>query len=94
MQDAIRGFSLSGTAGRLEITLRLDNLVDTGPWLSRQKKRLENVGSFEQRLEERLADPRFREKAPPDVIDQHEKRLEETRDIRRKVESLISKLSY
>ena len=88
--DEIDGFALSGATDRFGVAIRLDNVIDLEPWMQRQRKRLENLESFEQRLEARLADQRFREKAEPQVIAENERRLKETREERKRISLLVS----
>ncbi|MAG13448.1 MAG: valine--tRNA ligase [Spirochaetales bacterium] len=94
LRNATDGFSLSGAVAGAEISLRLDNIIDSGEWLQRQRKRLDKLTSFEKRLHLRLANSRFLEKATDAVVEEHKRRLAETRKLKRKVEELISKRAY
>jgi valyl-tRNA synthetase len=76
--DYAPGKNVSSTkAGMGELYLPLEGLVDTAAELSRLTKELEKYAAEITKVEQKLANPNFTQKVPPEVLAEHHKRLED-----------------
>jgi valyl-tRNA synthetase len=60
-----------------ELYLPLEGLVDLGAETARWKKELEKYNAEILKVEQKLANPAFTQKVPPEVLREHQSRLEE-----------------
>jgi valyl-tRNA synthetase len=60
-----------------ELYLPLEGLVDTTAELARLTKELEKIVSEVTKVEQKLANPNFTQKVPPEVLTEHRKRLDD-----------------
>jgi valyl-tRNA synthetase len=60
-----------------ELYLPLEGLVDTTAELARWTKELEKNNAEITKVEQKLANPNFTQKVPPEVLAEHRKRLED-----------------
>jgi valyl-tRNA synthetase len=60
-----------------ELCLPLEGLVDTAAEKARLAKELEKIEAEISKAEQKLANPNFSQKAPPQVLEEHKKRLGE-----------------
>jgi valyl-tRNA synthetase len=60
-----------------ELYLPLEGLVDTAAELARLTKELEKITGEIVKVEQKLANPSFTQKVPPEVLTEHRKRLED-----------------
>jgi len=63
-----------------DLYLPLEGLVDVAAETARLTRELEKIQTEISRLEQRLNDPQFQAKAPPHVLQEHQRRLAEWRD--------------
>jgi valyl-tRNA synthetase len=75
-----------------ELYLSLEGAVDTGAEKARLKKELEKTELEITKVQERLANPAFTQKAPPNVLAEHQKRLFEWQTKREHILSALSAL--
>jgi valyl-tRNA synthetase len=75
-----------------ELYLSLEGAVDTEAEKARLKKELEKVELEITKVQERLANPAFTQKAPPNVLAEHQKRLAELHTKREYIRSALSAL--
>jgi valyl-tRNA synthetase len=64
-------------AGMGELYLPLEGLVDTAAEFARLTKELEKIAGEIVKVEQKLANPNFTQKVPPEVLADHRKRLED-----------------
>jgi valyl-tRNA synthetase len=76
-----------------ELYLSLEGAVDTAAEKARLKKELEKTELEITKVQERLANPAFTQKAPPNVLAEHQKRLLEWQSKREHVLSALSALN-
>jgi len=60
-----------------ELYLPTEGLVDTAAEIARQTKELEKIVAEIAKVEQKLANPNFTQKVPPEVLTEHRKRLED-----------------
>jgi valyl-tRNA synthetase len=60
-----------------ELYLPTEGLVDNAAELVRQTKELEKIIAEIAKVEQKLANPNFTQKVPPEVLAEHRKRLED-----------------
>jgi valyl-tRNA synthetase len=75
-----------------ELYLLLEGAVDTAAEKARLKKELEKIELEITKVQERLANPAFTQKAPPNVLAEHQKRLLEWQAKRERIISALSAL--
>jgi valyl-tRNA synthetase len=75
-----------------ELYLSLEGAVDTEAEKARLKKELEKTELEITKVQERLANPAFTQKAPPNVLAEHQKRLFEWQTKREHILSALSAL--
>ena len=75
-----------------ELYLSLEGAVDTEAEKARLKKELEKTELEITKVQERLANPAFTQKAPPNVLGEHQKRLLEWQTKREHILSALSAL--
>ncbi|HIG30774.1 MAG TPA: valine--tRNA ligase [Verrucomicrobiales bacterium] len=63
-----------------DLFMPLDGLIDVEAEKARLSKDKEKIKQEIQKVEGRLNNPKFKEKAPPEVLEEHETRLNEWRD--------------
>jgi valyl-tRNA synthetase len=63
-----------------ELFLLLEGLIDVEAEKSRLKKELEKIESEISKVEQKLANPAFAQKVPPQVLEEHRQRLAEWQD--------------
>ncbi len=80
---------LATKAGMGELYLPLEGLVDTVAEIARHTKELEEIQSEIVKVEQKLANPSFVNKAPPKVLSEHRKRLEDWQAKRAHIQKLI-----
>jgi valyl-tRNA synthetase len=73
------GASLSQVAPGLELRLPLEGLVDLEEWRARQERRLKELERDLEKSARKLANPKFIERAPEEVVAEEKRRLTETR---------------
>jgi len=71
--------ALAAVVGGTEVYLPLEGLVDIEAEVARLQKALKTAAAEAERSSGKLADPNFREKAPAEVVQKEEARLEEHR---------------
>ncbi len=71
------GKALVQALPRVTVHLPLEGVVDLRTWLSRQQKRLRELEGLVERSQRKLSAPGFREKAPKEVVEAEEARLQE-----------------
>jgi valyl-tRNA synthetase len=62
---------------RVTVRMPLEGLLDVEEWKRRQEKRLKELLELAERSRKKLASPGFREKAPKEVVEAEEARLQE-----------------
>lgn len=62
---------------RVTVRMPLEGLLDVEEWRRRQEKRLKELLELVERSRRKLASPGFREKAPKEVVEAEEARLQE-----------------
>jgi len=62
---------------RVTVRMPLEGLLDVEEWKRRQEKRLKELLELVERSRKKLASPGFREKAPKEVVEAEEARLQE-----------------
>ncbi len=71
--------SISTTAGGLDLHLPIEGLIDPEKETARLTKEAEKVGAELQKLEQRLANPQFTERAKPEIVARERAQAEELR---------------
>ncbi len=75
-----------------ELCLPLEGLVDVAAEKARLTKELEKIESEIAKAEQKLANPHFTQKAPPQVLEEHKKRLGEWQAKREHARSALASL--
>lgn len=75
-----------------EVYMPLHELIDTDKEKKRLTKELDNLKGFEKTLEGKLKNNGFINSAPPEVVEKEKKRLAETQESIKKIESELSEL--
>jgi valyl-tRNA synthetase len=76
--DYAPGKGVSSVKAELgELYLPLEGLVDTAAELARLTKELEKISAEVVKVEQKLANPNFTQKVPPEVLAEHRKRRED-----------------
>jgi len=75
-----------------ELYLPLDGLVDVSAEKTRLEKELARIKAEIAKAEQRLNNPAFTAKAPPNVLEEHRKRLEDWQAKKRQSESALQTL--
>ena len=78
MLDApVEGASILQVVPELELTLPLTGLVDLVEWRARQEKRLKELKSGRDKSAKKLANDKFIQNAPTEVVEEEKRRLHE-----------------
>jgi valyl-tRNA synthetase len=75
-----------------ELFLPLEGLLDVAAEKARLTKELDKIESEIAKAEQKLANPNFAQKAPPQVLEEHRKRLAEWREKRRHAKNALDSL--
>ncbi len=75
-----------------ELFLPLEGHVDTGAEKARLTKELEKIESEIGKVEQKLANPNFTQNAPPNVLEEHQKRLADWQGKREHVRTALATL--
>ena len=92
-QGEPRPGSLRAVVGRLVLTIPMEGLVNVEAERSRLQGELEEAERNIARLEAHLKDERFRSRAPEEVVEREEGRLQASTERREKVQELLGQLS-
>ncbi len=79
-------------AGSIQGFIPFAGLIDVSAECGRLAVRLEEARAEQDRSERKLANSQFREKAPPEVVEKEERKLQEASDLVAKIEAQISEL--
>jgi valyl-tRNA synthetase len=79
--------------GSIELIIPLEGLIDLESERARMEKELAQLDVDAAHFEKKLGNPRFVEKAPPEVLAKDRARLEEVNDARRKVQEALARLT-
>ncbi len=91
-QTKVSGPTALGLAGDLEIEIPLTGLVDTQAEIDRLQKELGKAEKDQVFLEKRLADPKYRSKAPEKIVAKDEAKLVTAKEKVQKLKSSIASL--
>jgi valyl-tRNA synthetase len=75
-----------------DLFLPLEGLIDKEAETARLKKELEKIEAEAAKVEQKLANPNFTQKAPPQVLEEHKQRLAEWQSKREHVKSALAAL--
>jgi valyl-tRNA synthetase len=75
-----------------DLYLPLEGLIDREAETARLKKELEKIGAEAAKVEQKLANPNFTQKVPPNVLAEHQQRLAELQAKRDHVKSALAAL--
>jgi valyl-tRNA synthetase len=92
VQGEIAGASLSQVVPDLELRLPLEGLVDVAEWRARQEKRLKELRANAEKSEKKLANERFVQNAPTEVVEEEKRRLAEAKELIAGIESSLLQL--
>jgi valyl-tRNA synthetase len=84
--------SVAAGLASIEIYLPLAGVVDIEAEKKRLGKDLEKIARECEKIEGRLKDARFTEKAPPDVVEQERNRYNEMSDRKRRIARILEDL--
>jgi len=90
--EPVEGPALTQVAAGLELRLPFEGLVDEAEWTLRQRKRLQKLRAERERSERKLANPRFTDNAPADVVTEERRRLAEASELVGRVEAALAQL--
>ncbi|HLF69463.1 MAG TPA: class I tRNA ligase family protein, partial [Actinomycetota bacterium] len=80
-------------AGGVELRIPLEGLLDLGAERTRLTKALSDAASEIDRIETKLGNPRFVDKAPAPVVEEHRRRLDESLELRTKLAAQLEELN-
>ncbi len=89
-QNEVRGVTL--VVSPLVVRLPLDGVVDLDAEGERLRSELSDCARNLERVEKLVANPNFREKARPDVVETEETRLAELRDRKQRLDEILEQL--
>jgi valyl-tRNA synthetase len=92
LQDTLQGAALSQIVPGLELKLPLEGLVDVDEWKARQQKRLTDLQKDIDKSSKKLANAKFVENAPAEVVAEERRRLEEAQNVKAGVEASLAQL--
>jgi valyl-tRNA synthetase len=75
--DRLKGASLAQVAPELTVRLPLEGLIDIEAWRARQEKRLGELEATAEKSRKKLANERFVQNAPAEVVAEERRRLAE-----------------
>ena len=77
LEAPVEGASILQVVPELELTLPLTGLVDVGEWRARQEKRLKELRANRDKSAKKLANAKFVQNAPVEVVAEEKRRLSE-----------------
>ena len=77
LETPVEGASILQVVPELELTLPLTGLVDIGEWRARQEKRLKELRANRDKSAKKLANAKFVQNAPAEVVEEEKRRLSE-----------------
>ncbi len=77
----------------LEIRLPLGGLVNIAEWRARQEKRLKDLQSGRDKSAKKLANAKFVENAPAEVVEEEKRRLVEVEELIAGLEASLTQLA-
>ena len=77
LEAPVEGASILQVVPELELTLPLTGLVDVGEWRARQEKRLKELRANRDKSAKKLANAKFVQNAPAEVVAEEKRRLSE-----------------
>lgn len=86
--------SATSVVGSLEIHIPLENLIDKEAEISRLQKEIEKLNKECEKSTQKLGNPNFTQKAPPEVVSKERERLKLTEAALTKMRSQCEKLTY
>lgn len=89
---APEGSALLHVLPEVEIRLPLAGLVDEGAWRERQGTRIAKAEAERERSRKKLANTKFVENAPAEVVEEERRRLEEAEALSRRLRSALERL--
>ena len=90
---ALEGASLSQLVPGLTLRLPLAGLVDIDEWRARQEKRLAELQKDRTKSQKKLANPKFMDNAPREVVEEERRRLAEAEALIGGLEASLSQLA-
>jgi valyl-tRNA synthetase len=75
-----------------DLFLPLEGLIDKAAETARLKKELEKIEAEAAKVEQKLANPNFTQKVPPNVLAEHQKRLADWQAKRDHVKTALAAL--
>ncbi len=92
LAEPVEGASLSQVVPELELTLPLTGLIDVAEWRTRQEKRLKELKNNRDKSVKKLANAKFVQNAPAEVVEEEKRRLDEAEALIRGLEASLSAL--
>lgn len=83
---------LKGVAGTTEIGIKVSVILDLSQEKERLEKELVKIEEDIKKVESRINNPAFLEKAPPAVVEEHQQRLAELKIKKEKIEKSLAEL--
>ena len=93
LDTPVAGASLSQVVPDLELKLPLEGLVDIAEWRARQEKRLKDLQTSRNKSTKKLANTKFVQNAPPEVVAEEKRRLTEAEELIAGLEASLSQLA-
>ncbi|MGL4611878.1 MAG: valine--tRNA ligase [Trueperaceae bacterium] len=93
LSTAPEGASLSQVVPDIELKLPFAGLIDVNEWKARQEKRLNDLKKTIEGSERKLANEKFVQGAPPQVVEEERKRLTESKALIEGIQKSLSSLS-
>ncbi len=90
--EPVTGASLSQVVPDLELKLPLGGLVDIGEWRARQEKRLKDLQGSRDKSAKKIANAKFVENAPAEVVTEEKRRLAEAQELIAGLEATLAGL--
>ena len=91
--EPVTGASLSQMVPDLELKLPLEGLVDIAEWRARQEKRLKDLQNDRDKSAKKLANAKFVQNAPAEVVAEEKRRLAEAEGLIAGLEASLSQLA-
>lgn len=92
LSERPRGQTLSQMVTDIKLEMPFEGLVDVNEWQARQKKKLAGLGQDKAKAEKRLANPKFIENAPEEVVTEERRRFEEAERLMKGIEASLAQL--
>ena len=92
LEEKPQGSSLSQVVPDIRLELPFEGLIDVNEWKARQHKKLSELQKDKAKGKKKLANPKFTDNAPEQVVAEERRRLVETSELIKGIEASLAQL--